>query len=237
MTNPVIVEDNSPEQSQLLNNTVDTFTYFASPVYKINKPEYLNDARIVMKELIEEIKKDRKLNSVYPVYQTRHMIGDPRITALSDYIGGTAWNVLESQGYNMQGLSVTFQEFWGQEHYKHSLHEEHVHGNGCQIVGFYFLDIPKDSSRLIIHDPRPAKRIINLPEVDMSQITFGTTTINFEPIPGDLFFVPSYVPHSFGRHANKNPIRFIHFTIGVSARSPNFDIDNGDTTSTNAEII
>ena len=225
MTEPIIVGDdiNIPQPKDQL----ETYVYFPCPVYKIDKPEYLDTVRTVMKEKIDEIKKSRKMNPIYPLYQTDILLGDERIKSFADYIGATSWNILESQGYAMNNLTVFFQELWGQEHHKHSLHEEHVHGHGCQLVGFYFLDTPKDCSRLVIHDPRPAKRLVNLPEVDMFSVTMGSTAINFLPKPGELYIVPSWIPHSFSRHGAKSPLRFIHFTIGVSPQAATIDVDTG----------
>jgi hypothetical protein len=232
MTKPVIVgDDTTTEQttstSTTPKNQLSTFGYFQTPVYKVEKTEYLDPIRTVMTEKINEVKKTRKMHPLYPVFQTDNMFGDPRIKEFVNYVGSTAWNILDGQGYAMNNMTVYFQEMWGQEHHKHSLHEEHVHGAGCQLVGFYFLDTPDECSRLVIHDPRPAKRLVNLPEKNVSQVTIGSTAINFEPHPGDLFFVPSWVPHSFGRHGSKKPIRFLHFTIGVSYQQPTIDVDTG----------
>ena len=240
---PIIVGDSDAPTDETststTNNQLETYVYFPTPVYKISKTEYLNDVRSVMKEKIDEIKKTRKLHPIFPLYQTDNLLGIGQVKSFIDYIGATAWNILESQGYAMGNFSVYFQEFWGQEHYKHSLHEEHVHGHGCQLVGFYFLDTPKDCGRLVIHDPRPAKRLVNLPEVDMSSVSMGSTAINFTPSPGDLFILPSWVPHGFSRHGAKSPLRFIHFTIGVSPQAPTVDIDTGlpPEPTSDAEVV
>jgi len=228
MTDPVIVgEENTCSTDKQTKDQLETYVYFPCPVYRISKPEYLESVNIVMKEHIDKIKETREINPIFPLYQTGLLLGEDRIRPFIDYIGATSWNILESQGYAMSNLTVYFQELWGQEHYKHSAHEEHVHGHGCQLVGFYFLDTPENSSRLVIHDPRPAKRLVNLPEADMTSVTMGSVAINFEPKAGDLYFVPSWIPHSFSRHSAEEPIKFIHFTIGTSAHEPTVDVDTG----------
>jgi len=227
MTKPIIVGDsNDATVCTASNNQLETYIYFPTPVYKINKPEYLNDVRAVMTDKIDDVKKNNTLHPIYPVYQTDTLLGIEQVKPFLDYIGSTSWNVLESQGYDMDNFSVYFHEIWGQEHYKHSLHEEHVHGHGCQLVGFYFLDTPMDCGRLVIHDPRPAKRLVNPPEKDASLVSMGSTAINFETTPGDLFIVPSWVPHSFSRHGSESPLRFIHFTIGLGPNAPSIDTDH-----------
>lgn len=223
MSEPVIVGDAPVCEAK---DMLEAYEYFTTPVYKISKPQYLNEVKKVMFDAIDEIKKTNTLDPIYPLYQTGNLTEEPSIKDFVDFVGATGWNILESQGYNMQDLTVFFQEFWGQQHYKHSAHEEHVHGYGCQLVGFYFLDVPEDSGRMVIHDPRPAKKLVNLPEVDMSKITMGSTAINFIPEPGDLFFVPSWVPHSFTRHSVETPLNFIHFTLGVSYIKPTVEVDS-----------
>jgi uncharacterized protein (TIGR02466 family) len=228
MSDPIIVGDADECADDSCNHQpneqLETYHYFPTPVYKIDKPEFLNDVRAVMKQKVDAIKSVRKMDPIYPLYQTDTFLGIESIKPFIDYIGATAWNILDSQGYAMDNLTVFFQEIWGQEHHKHSAHEEHVHGFGCQLVGFYFLDTPKDCSRLVLHDPRPAKKLVNLPEKDMSQVTIGSTAINFNPKPGELYFVPSWVPHGFSRHSAKTPVRFIHFTIGVGSQPPTVEV-------------
>jgi len=224
MSEPVIIGDDAPVCEA--KNMVETYEYFTTPVYKISKPEYLEEVKKVVYSAVEEIKKVTEFDPIYPLYQTDNLTEEPSIKDFVDFVGATGWNILQSQGHNMQDLTVFFQEFWGQQHHKHSAHEEHVHGYGCQLVGFYFLDVPAKSSKLVIHDPRPAKKLVNLPEVDMRQITIASSAINFTPEPGELYFLPSWIPHSFTRHADEEPLNFIHFTLGVSYIKPTVEVDS-----------
>ena len=106
---------------------------------------------------------------------------------------------------------------WTQEHYKFSGQDEHVHPN-MQISGFYFLDVPKNTPKVIIHDPRPSKVFSALPEVDMTQATYASTMINFTPEPGTLLLTNSWLPHSFTKNPSEKPFRFIHFNLGIVAK-------------------
>jgi len=199
------------------NNQLQVMSYFPSAVYSIVKPEFLSSVRKVSTEFLMKRKKEQpRMDPIYPLYQTENMFNDPRITDFCQYVGATAWNILNGQGFAMADKSVFFMELWCQEHYKHSAMDEHTHGYGAQLAGFYFLETPPDCSRIIIHDPRPAKKQVNLPEADMAKVTYGSNAINFTPEPGLLFFANSWLPHQFSRHShNTKPIRFIHFTIGV----------------------
>ena len=214
---PTIVGDSI--QTELpTKDALASYHYFPSAIYMIDKPEFLTAAREVSAKYIKEVKKTQpQPNQIYPIYQTANMFLDAKLEDLSKYIVQTGWNILTEQGHNMAGLTTYFLEMWCQELHRIGGQDEHVHGYGSQLVGFYFLDCPKDSSRIVIHDPRPARKQINLPETNMNDATYASTMINFQPQPGQLFFANSWIPHSFTRHANKAPLRFIHFNLGVMA--------------------
>lgn len=144
-----------------------------------------------------------------------NFFGDPRMSRFSEFVGATAWNILNEQGYVMQDKAVQFTEMWTQEHHKHSAMDAHVHGFGSQIVGFYFLDTPENCSCVVFHDPRAAKVQIDLPEQDIGMATPASKMINFEPKPGMMIFANSWLAHSFTRHAADKPIKFVHFNLTV----------------------
>lgn len=190
-------------------------SYFQSGLYSTVNTDFLEIVSKVSEENIEAAKISQDKNEIYPVTMTNNYFGDSRLWDFTSYVAQTAWDILDSQGYDMQNLNTYFLEMWTQEHEKHSLMEQHVHGGNSQIVGFYFLETPEDCSRLIVHDPRPGKVQINLPEKNVDQASFASTMINFIPQPGTLIFTNSWLPHSFGRHASDKPLKFVHFNIGV----------------------
>jgi hypothetical protein len=93
--------------------------------------------------------------------------------------------------------------------------EQHTHKFGSQIIGFYFLETPENCSKLLVHDPRPAKMIIGLDEINSNEATEASDIVNFIPEPGLLVFTNGWLPHSFSRHESEEPIKFVHFNIGV----------------------
>lgn len=192
-------------------NELESYAYFPSIVYRIDKPEFLESVKEVSNEHLDKIEKD--LDDIYPVKMTGNFANDERLEPFCRFIGETAWNILNSQGYAMSEFNIGFSEMWTQEHHKHSLMEQHVHGFGIQLVGFYFLDAPEKCSRVLFYDPRAGKVQANLPEADMNNASPASNMINFEPKEGLMLLSNSYLPHAFGRHAADEPIRFVHFNI------------------------
>lgn len=194
--------------------------HFPCPIYLIERPDFLNAVKKVSEESLVQQRKTQKLNELYPVIMSDNFFGDPRVAGFSEFVGATAWNILNDQGYAMHDKAVQFTEMWTQEHHKHSAMDAHVHGHGSQIVGFYFLEAPENCSRLVFHDPRAAKVQIDLPEQDMTMATPASKMINFTPKPGLMVFANSWLAHSFTRHAAKLPIKFVHFNLTVQLAPP-----------------
>lgn len=206
-----------------LNNTMNTIAdneifaeyHFSSGVYTTERKDLLNKTLQVFDESIKEVLTHYTLDDIYPVIQTGSMIQDSRMEEFNYYICQKAWEILDSQGIDMSGLSTVLTECWGQEHHKTSGMELHAHNTGTHISGFYFLEVPENSSRIIFHDPRPTKVFTSLPEKNSNDITLSTSYLNFLPKPGMFFFTNSWLPHSFPRNASELPFRFIHFNISV----------------------
>lgn len=198
-----------PKQDVLNSNL-----YFPTIIYEIEKIEFLESVSKVAEVELNKAR-EQKLNEIYPVHMTGNLFDKTEILPFQYYVGSTAKNLLTEQGYNIEGFETYFSELWCQEHYKHSSMEQHVHGAGSQIVGFYFLEAPENCSKVVFHDPRNAKAMISWNEKDISQATFASNAINFTPKAGLLMFTNAWLPHSFTRHEADSPIKFIHFNIGL----------------------
>jgi uncharacterized protein (TIGR02466 family) len=191
----------------------ESYYYFPSAVYSAAKPEFLEAVNEVAAEALKAI--NREVHEIYPMSNTDNFASDPRIADFVQYIGQNGWSILQGQGYAMENIEILVESVWAQEHRKHSLMEQHIHGNGAQLVGFYFLDTPDDCSRAMFHDPRAGKVQINMPEHNMGNATPASDMINFAPEPGMLLISNAWLPHSFGRHGSNKPLRFVHFNLGV----------------------
>jgi len=197
----------------VLQTQLQVAHHFPCSIYIVDRPDFLEAVNTVSEEGLAESRKAQPLNEIYPVYMTGSYFADPRMAQFSGFVGSTAWNILNEQGYAMQNMGMQFTEMWTQEHHKHSAMDAHVHGFGSQIVGFYFLETPENCSRVVFHDPRAAKVQVDLPERDMGMATHASRMINFTPKPGMMIFANSWLSHSFSRHAADLPIKFVHFNL------------------------
>jgi uncharacterized protein (TIGR02466 family) len=195
---------------------VEQFFFFPCPIYRANLPDFLPAATAVLDEHLASFP---TADEIYPINQTGSMY-DTRIQGLLDYIGNTSWSILNEQGYNMDLFNCTISEFWGQRFFKHGQHIEHIHNMGVQLTGFYFVEVPENSSRPLIFDPRPGKKQINLPERDMSLVSQGSTQVNFDVKAGDILLFNSWLGHGFTPNSSDKEFRFIHFNVGVIPSSP-----------------
>ena len=189
--------------------------HFACPIYVIDRPDFIESVQLVSNDLLKIAREKTNLDEIYPVLMTENYYADARVTDFSKFVGATTWNILSEQGYAMQDKVVSFMEMWTQEHHKHSSMDQHIHGYGSQIVGFYFLKTPENCSKLVFHDPRTAKVQIDLPEQNMNMATPASKMINFTPKPGMMVFANSWLAHSFTRHAADQAIEFVHFNLTV----------------------
>lgn len=209
---------------------LEEFHYFTTPIYAIKAPQFLESVRKVTKKYLDQSKSHIAKGKNPMTVMTTNFSLDPDVSDFAGYVSQTAWNILQSQGYNMDNLMTYFTEMWTQEHNFHSSMETHVHGQGAQISAFYFLQVPDHSCKMVIHDPRPGKVIINLPEKDNSKVSPASTQIVFSPAEGMIIFTPAYLPHQFTRNLNKTkPVHFVHMNLSVSASTetktePNLEV-------------
>lgn len=190
--------------------------FFQTGVYIIRKPEHVETVKAVANENLAKIANESPtLNELYPVRMSGELSTDSRIQGFAQMVAGTGWNILNSQGYDMDKFQTFFTEMWCQEHYKHSAMDQHVHGGPAQLVGFYFLETPENCSMACIHDPRPAKVQAALPMRNQNIPSEANAQLFFKPEPGMLMFTNAWLPHSFTRHGSDEAFKFIHFGLGA----------------------
>lgn len=199
--------------------------YFPTPIYVMEKPEFLHSVSIVSEESLAKKRAEQQLNEEFPVYMSDSYEDDPRISEFAEFVGKSAWSILDNQGYYTDNLEVFFSGMWTQEHHRNSLMEQHVHGHGQQIVGFYFLEVPDKAPAVLFYDPRAYKIMGDLRERDPTQVTVASKMINFKPKPGLLILTNSWLAHSFGKNMSSEPFKFVHINVNVrQAREPEVEI-------------
>ena len=210
---------------------MNTNWYFSTPVYTIEKPEWVSSAikatdkyiKESQKRLQPEIKERKKIlgNKDYlkvkdhgVSYHSTPLNGDPNLKELEEYVGATAWNLLDEWGYDMSLYTIFYTEFWVQEFAKQGggHHSTHVHWDN-HISGFYFLKCNDKTSYPIFHDPRAGAMMTKLPHKDKSKVSPMIDQVFYKPRPGTLIFFPGYVPHEFAVDAGVDTFRFIHFNL------------------------
>lgn len=187
---------------------------FPTTVYAISKPEFLNSVRKSAMTALSNT--EGEINEIYPVKMTGDISQDPEIHGFCEYVAVTALNILREQGYNTKEKAAYFAEMWCQEHHKFSQMDQHIHHNGVQVVGFYFLDVPENSGVATFHDPRPGKTQLGIMEDDMSNVTYASNAFHFRPEPGMLVLTNAWLPHSFTKNASNEPFRFVHFNVSLT---------------------
>jgi uncharacterized protein (TIGR02466 family) len=177
---------------------------FPSYIYRVEKPEYLDIARQVS-----------QANELYPFKMSQPFEMDVRIQEFAEFTAVSAGNILTDQGYKTEGQGAYFESMWTQEHYLGSGMEQHTHPQ-VLMVGFYFLDVPENSSAVMFYDPRAGKVATPIVEANPEVVTEASNSFLIKPIEGTIILTNSWLPHSFTRHGNNKPMRFIHFNIAIT---------------------
>jgi uncharacterized protein (TIGR02466 family) len=210
-----------PKQDQFVRED-----YFSSPIYWFDKPQWIKPFNKASDKYIKQAQKNnakdiKERNKKFGdkkdrswVHHSTTLINDPVFKPLQDYIGATAWNLLDSQGYDLTHHRVFITELWVQEFSRDGggHHTLHTHYNG-HISGFYFLKASERTSRPIFEDPRPGRIMNLLPLKRSDKISDASHQINYLAKPGRLIFFNSYLPHMYSVDNGYEPFRFIHFNM------------------------
>ena len=91
-----------------MSDTWEQYDYFPSSVYILKKPEFLESVKTVAYEYLDNIKREVKLNDIYPMYHTDSFSHEERLLDFTSYVANTGWNVLNNQGFNMNDKQTFF---------------------------------------------------------------------------------------------------------------------------------
>ena len=197
-----------------------TSEYFKTPIWVEEKPEWVKPINKICDIYIEEAKKlnqekiKKQNGSDFGiVHHSTPLAPEPKMKEYVDYIGNTSGNFLDWMGYDLKDHTLVYTEMWVQQFPKDGggNHNTHVHPNN-HVSGFFYLQVDKEGSYPVLHDPRPAACISALPQKNDKEITHATQSVHWKPIPGTLIIMPAYVGHQYVVSRN-DPFRFIHFNI------------------------
>jgi uncharacterized protein (TIGR02466 family) len=194
-------------------------TCFQTPIYYIEKPEWVESLNNASDKFIADAKKANEPflfngKDLGLVHHSLPLTIDPKFNDFIKFICENSVTMLTEQGYDMSLYSILVQECWVQEFSKEGggHHNSHIHSN-AHMSGFYFLKCSDKTSFPMFHDSRVNKKMIQLKEKNTQQITEASERIPFIPKPGVFIFFPSYVEHEFTLDSGTDPFRFIHFNL------------------------
>jgi uncharacterized protein (TIGR02466 family) len=205
---------------------LEEMVYYPTRIYAIMKPEFLEAVTSVSDKYLDLSRQAEQVTKTYKrTLMSSPFSHEPEVAYFSQYVSQTAWNILSSQGYDMDGLATFFTEMWTQEHRHLSYMETHVHPRGSQISAFYFLKVPEKNGALILHDPRPGKVMINLFPSDNSVISDASDPITLSVKQGMLLLTNAWLPHSFSANEDSEPMQFVHMNLGVMPAPPTQEVE------------
>lgn len=194
---------------QTKNNDFDEIELFTTPVYVGN---FLEDV-----ETVKKVAEDKIYHTEQTTLENSKMSGsffhDERIFDFAKSILQSSWDILDRQGHLMENYQTVYESMWLQTHAKNSYMPQHTHSGNNQLVGFYFLEVPEQSTQLLLHDPRIGKTQINLDEKDITQLTNASLYTVLNPQVGQLILTPAWLAHSFTPNQSNSPVKFVHINI------------------------
>jgi uncharacterized protein (TIGR02466 family) len=205
-------------------NDFDENLLFTTPIYSAFDLDNV--------DLVKRVAEDSEYHNQSNKQMSGTFFHDERIFDFAKYILQTSWNILKRQGYLMENYQTVYESMWLQTYEKHSYMEHHTHGNGNQIVGFYFLEVPENSIQLLLHDPRAGKIQMDLDEEDITQVTHGSKFVVLNPRVGQLILTPAWLAHSITANQSDNLVKFVHINIQAQRVA-----NNQSCQRTSAEVI
>jgi uncharacterized protein (TIGR02466 family) len=191
---------------------------FASNIYYLHDDRWLNGLKKDTKKYLDEIKNKNLLSGVADfgfAHQSDELKRQTEFKDFSNFICQLSYDILDTQGYDMNYYFMKLDELWVQKFSKDggANHNTHTHWNG-HISGFYFLEVSKNTSFPIFHDPRPGKLMCDLHEKKRGADTSANPSFMDREIkPGTFIFFNSFLPHEFSVDFGIEDFSFVHFNI------------------------
>tara|TARA_E500000318_G_C3556038_1_gene211169 strand:- start:1222 stop:1896 length:675 start_codon:yes stop_codon:yes gene_type:complete len=218
------------KQPQLVRDDI-----FVNPIYRGHDPQFL----YLDKEcdnIINNIKKQNQIKlqngdikTLPNSYHSENLWQHAKFQTFIQFVMKQMWEILSSQGYDLNGRVPLLQECWVQEFPEEGgFHDIHIHSNN-HMSGFYFLKCTPETSRPSFHDPRPGKTMTDLKPVEKNKVNVCNSQVHYPVKPGQFIFFNSWMPHAYSHHKGKEKFRFIHFNMAAALQPSS--VHNADKVS------
>jgi len=189
------------------------YAYFPTVIYREEFPEFIKESLAVAEDSYFSADQENELS--HQIIQTGDVSSDPRLAGLTSRIIEESTSIIDSQGYALTGATVFIADLWAQKFGYLANNLQHVHSNRV-LSGFYFLTVPKNSGHPLFSDPRQGKMMSDLPLKSNEKVDIATPNIAFDNIVnGTMLIFNSWLPHLISSHRSYDPLKFIHFNVGV----------------------
>ena len=115
----------------------------------------------------------------------------------TNYIRERANSFLHNCGYDPSTLKFNVQVFFS-EMFNGDFHQRHTHPN-CVLSGILYLQVPDNSAKLLVFDPRPHRKFTELPKpnmmINVSNPEASWDRVFFTPEVGRFLMWESWLEH------------------------------------------
>ncbi len=194
---------------------MNEFFYFASPIYRYEKPEWVDS---LLKSADAWIEAGKDAGQCGCVIQSALMSKDKNLGWLKTHLIQKAREILTAQKFDMDINTLTLSDMWAQEFGRYGHNIQHVHGNSV-ITGLIFLKTPEKGAYPMFKDPRPGAEMCGLRKQEDENINLSTDLIHFLDMqPGSILLFNSYLPHMVGMSNTDEKTVFLHFMISANLK-------------------
>ena len=87
---------------------LETDYQFSTPIYSIQKPEWLSN----ITKLTDEYLKNALEDKIGKTHYKSLLVNDPKLKEVENFIGQTSIELLDTWGYDTKNYTMFFDEFW-----------------------------------------------------------------------------------------------------------------------------
>lgn len=178
--------------TQNLNPKNNIKLFFPTPILFMEDEKYAAEMLPVAKKFLS--RKDLLTN--YWGYKNTYHAGLERFKELEQfkkYICKIGSDFLSSLGYDYSNKKLNAQIF-ASEMVRGDAHGRHTHPNGL-LSGVFYLQVPKNASRIIFYDPRPFRNFVQHQQKKEKKTIFTEQKIYIPPKQGLLLLCESWMEH------------------------------------------